>query len=98
MKMEDEFTEGIRDGRYVRLGAAWAIPSRWSGRLAGFLSTGGRFGVVTVSAGEVWRCYLGRLEMDGMYGQTWWTEDRDQIVNGPEEGLAVVQAHLATGQ
>jgi hypothetical protein len=91
----DELTEGIDDGRYIRLERGWAVPSRWSGPLVVFKSLDDRFGVLTRSKINLWRCYLGKLESGGMHGVAWWEEYVDIVVEDFEEGVGKIEAYLS---
>lgn len=82
----EEFAEGTADGRYILLECAWAVPSRWEGRLVAFLSRGDWFGVVSRSS-RTWRCYMGSKEAGGSYGKNWWQEEQNLVVENLDEGL-----------
>ena len=92
--MVDELTEGIVEGRYIRLEQGWAVQSRWSGPLAVFRTSNDRFGVLVRSKGNVWRCYLGVLEGEGMHGVRWWEEYIETVVEGFKEGVGKIESYL----
>ncbi len=100
--MGTEFDEGVVEGRYIRLEGGWAIPSRWSGPLVAFKTRKvrrdqvleHRFALLVKSKNGIWRNYFGVLEENGMYGQSWWEEYREQTVGGYQEGLDQMEAYL----
>ena len=93
-RMDDEFNDGVLQGRYILLDRAWAVTTPWYGTLVAFRSCGDKFGVVTKSDGG-WRCHMGQMELNGMYGQAWWQAYRDVIIGGLEEGLAFLETFFA---